>query len=219
MMASNGPAAVRASKQVGDVVSTVLQTPDGESVSLKVQRGKDQQPMDILVQPRRAAPSGPQTIGVLLSPNFKEIQKIQSNDLAEAAQLAFKYFSEIFSQTLNGLLSLLSMLVTGKGLPPGQSVSGPIGLIRTGTEVISTQDLTAVFMFAAALSVNLGVVNALPLPALDGGQLAFVIAEAITGRKVDQRFQEGITSVAILFLLLISVSTAFSDVGSILSGK
>jgi RIP metalloprotease RseP len=216
-MASNRPAAVAASKQVGDVIATILQTPDGESVSLKVQRGEQQ--TDISVRPQRANPSGPQTIGVFLTPNLKEIQKIQSNDLVETAQLAFRYFSEIFSATLNGLLSLLSTLVMGKGPPPGQSVSGPIGLIKTGTQIVSTQDWTAVFMFAAALSVNLGVVNALPLPALDGGQLAFVIAEAITGRKVDQRFQEGVTTVAILFLLLISVSTAFSDVGSILSGK
>ena len=83
---------------------------------------------------------------------------------------------------------------------------------------MATQDWTAVFLFAAALSVNLGVINALPLPALDGGQLVFVLAEAITGRKVDQRFQEGITSIAVLFLLLVSISTAFSDVGNILAG-
>jgi membrane-associated protease RseP (regulator of RpoE activity) len=68
------------------------------------------------------------------------------------------------------------------------------------------------------LSVNLGVLNALPLPALDGGQLVFVLAEALTGRKVDQRLQESITSVAVLFLLWVSAFAAFGDVGNILSG-
>jgi regulator of sigma E protease len=93
-------------------------------------------------------------------------------------------------------------------------------LIKTGTpEVVATKDLTTVLLFAAALSVNLGVINALPLPALDGGQLVFVLAEALTGRKVDQRLQEGISSVAVLLLLLVSISTAFSDVGSIISGR
>lgn len=84
--------------------------------------------------------------------------------------------------------------------------------------MVATKDLTAVLLFAAALSVNLGVINALPLPALDGGQLVFVLAEALTGRKVDQRLQEGITSVAVLFLLWVSVSAAIGDVGNILSG-
>jgi regulator of sigma E protease len=107
----------------------------------------------------------------------------------------------------------------GQSLPPGQSNSGPIGLIKTGTKIVATKDLTTVLLFAAALSVNLGVINALPLPALDGGRLVFVLAEALTGRKVDQRLQEGISSVAVLFLLLVSFSTAFSDVGSIISGK
>jgi regulator of sigma E protease len=75
--------------------------------------------------------------------------------------------------------------------------------------------LATVLAFAGALSVNLGVINALPLPALDGGQLLFVLAEAVTGRKIDQRIQEGLTSVAVLLLLFVTVSTTFSDVGNI----
>ena len=81
---------------------------------------------------------------------------------------------------------------------------------------MAARDLTAVVMFAAAISINLGVVNALPLPALDGGQLMFVLAEALTGRKVDQRLQEGITSVAVLILLFLSLSTVVGDVSSML---
>ena len=81
--------------------------------------------------------------------------------------------------------------------------------------MVATKDLTTILMFAAGLSVNLGVINALPLPALDGGQLVFVIAEAITGKKVDQKLQEGITSIAVLFLLWVSLSAAIGDVGSL----
>ena len=82
---------------------------------------------------------------------------------------------------------------------------------------MATKDLSTVLLFAAGISINLGVINALPLPALDGGQLVFVLSEAITGRKIDQRVQENITSVAVLLLLLASVSTAFGDVSNILS--
>lgn len=211
-----GTAATVAQKQVTDVITAIRQTPSGDSISLQINRNN--QPVDVTVTPKRSDPLASPTIGVMLSPNLSKVDKLRSSGWLEASRMAYSYFYDLFSQTLDGTLSLLKMLVMGKGPPPGQSVSGPIGLIKTGTEVVSTQDWTAVFLFAAALSVNLGVINALPLPALDGGQLVFVLAEAITGRKVDQRFQEGITSIAVLFLLLVSISTAFSDVGNILAG-
>lgn len=171
----------------------------------------------VSVQPRRSSTS-PQSIGVFLGPNLAKVEKLQSNNPVIAAKLAWQYLTDIFTQTLNGILGLLGQFATGGGPPPGQSISGPIGLIKQGSNVVSTRDWTAVFLFSAALSVNLAVINALPLPALDGGQLVFVIAEALTGKKVDQRFQEGITSVAVLFLLWVSVTAAIGDVGNIMSG-
>ena len=174
---------------------------------------------EIAIQPKRADGSSPQTIGVMLGPNFVKVEKIQNSNLVEASKLAWRYLSDALSQTLDGLLMFFGQILMGKDPPAGQSVSGPIGLIKAGADVVSTKDWTTAFMFAAALSVNLGVINALPLPALDGGQLAFVLAEALTRRKIDQRFQEGITSVAVLFLLWISVYTTFGDVVSIISQR
>ena len=58
-------------------------------------------------------------------------------------------------------------------------------------------DLTAiagvVSGFAAAISINLAIINSLPLPALDGGQMAFVLVEVARRKKVDVRVQENIT--------------------------
>ena len=213
-MSSSDP--LGAQKQVSDVIGVIRTTPPGEALQLQVKR--DAKELEISVKPTTTS-GAVQSIGVFLGPNFKEIQTIHTENVLEAAQLAYRYLSQVVSQTLNGILSLIGMLIMGQGPPPGQSVSGPIGLIRSGTEVVSTRDIAAIVMFAGALSVNLGVINALPLPALDGGQLVFVLAEAITGRKVDQRIQEGITSVAILFLLVLSISTAFSDVGSLISAR
>jgi membrane-associated protease RseP (regulator of RpoE activity) len=50
---------------------------------------------------------------------------------------------------------------------------------------------------------------------LDGGQSPFVLAEALTGEKVNQRLQEGITSVTVLFLLFVTLSTTILDVNEI----
>ncbi len=81
--------------------------------------------------------------------------------------------------------------------------------------MVATNNISAVIGFMAAISINLAVVNALPLPALDGGQMMFVLAEAVTGRKVDQRVQESINSAALLFLLVVTFSTAIGDISKI----
>ena len=227
-----------AQKQVSDVISTIRETPDGGTVEFEIirQQSQSQTPNSpttltkVTLKPQRAgaaagatpntntAPSSPQTIGVLLAPKLLKVENLQSNNPIVAAKLAYEYLVSILRQTLDGIVSVLTTFVTSSKPPPGQSISGPIGLIKQGSNVVATRDLTAVLLFAAGLSVNLGVINALPLPALDGGQLVFVIAEALTGRKIDQRLQEGITSVAVLFLLWVSVSAAIGDVGNIISG-
>lgn len=130
---------------------------------------------------------------------------------------AAKIVSTVTTQTAQGLLSVFGNFLSGKDA--GAQVSGPIGLIKSGSEVVASQNWSSVLAFAAAISINLGVVNAFPLPALDGGQLVFVIFEAVAGRKVDQRLQEEIVGATILLLLLLSVSTAFGDVLTLFGGK
>jgi len=67
--------------------------------------------------------------------------------------------------------------------------------------------------------VNLAVVNSLPLPALDGGQLVFVLAEAVSGRKIDQRTEETINAAALFLLLFVSFSTTVGDLTAIVSTR
>jgi RIP metalloprotease RseP len=166
------------------------------------------------IQPKRSDGTT-QTIGIMLGPNFDRLDRLKSNNPVVALKLAWEYLSDVFTQTLLGTVSVLASLFSPSGPPPGEKISGPIGLISQGSSVVATRDWTAVLLFAAGLSVNLGVINALPIPALDGGQLVFVFAEAITGKKVDQKLQERITSFFVSVLLLLSLSTAFGDILSL----
>ena len=211
-------------KQVSDVISVIRATPDGESVSVSILRAEGEASASseavkttaetIRIQPTRSDGTT-QTIGVMLGPKFDRLERLKSDNPVIALKLAWEYLSDIFTQTLLGTLSVLTSFLSPTGPPPGQKISGPIGLISQGSSVVATKDWTAVLLFAAGLSVNLGVINALPLPALDGGQLVFVVAEALTGKKVDQKFQEGITSIAVFFLLWLSLSAAIGDVGNL----
>ena len=132
---------------------------------------------------------------------------VMASNPIDAVVMAAGEVTEITSQTARFILGFLGgLIVSGGKTPAGTSLSGPIGVLKTGSDVIG---------FAAAISVNLAVVNAFPLPALEGGQLVFVIGELLTAKKVDQRKQEELSSAALLFLLLVSAGTAVGDIASL----
>ena len=66
--------------------------------------------------------------------------------------------------------------------------------------------------FATLLTVNLGVINLLPIPALDGGRLLFLLIEAVRGKKVPAEKEGYITAAGIIFLLVVMVLVLFNDI-------
>lgn len=71
---------------------------------------------------------------------------------------------------------------------------------------------TYVVYLAAMISVNLGVVNLLPVPALDGGRLVFLIIEGIRRKRLPNRLEEKINFVGLALLLLLMVVITFKDI-------
>jgi RIP metalloprotease RseP len=209
---SPSPSAVDAQEAIADFIKTIRATPDGESLSVSVLRGNE--PVDVAIQPKKLDGNS-KSIGVMLSPNFARTEIIKADNPIDAVAPAAKMVSTMTKDTAVGLSKFFSQLLSGKDTA-GQQISGPIGLIKTGSEIVATNNWSTVLAFAAAVSINLGVANALPLPALDGGQLVFVAIEAITKKKVDQRVQEEVIGVTVLFLIFLSASAAFGDVQSIL---
>lgn len=202
-------------RAISDVISAIRETPDGESVKLTIRHGRDGDATDTVTVTPRRNDQGVASIGVMLGPNYSRTEVVRASNLVDGVAKAGSAVYELTSETARSVFGLLIGLVLGKGPPAGTSMSGPIGVVKTGAEVVRSSDLGAVVAFAASISINLAVVNSLPLPALDGGQLAFVLAEAAAGRRIDQRVQEGINAGALLILLFISFGTAVGDVTSI----
>ena len=165
------------------------------------------------MQPNRN--NGVTSIGVMLGPNYVKTELIKASNPIDAASKAGSALYTITSQTASSLFGLLFDLLIGKGVPAGVSMSGPIGVVKAGADVVSSSDFAAVVAFAAGISINLAVINSLPLPALDGGQMMFVLAEAISKRKIDQRLQETVNAGALLILLFVSFGTTVGDITSL----
>lgn len=90
-------------------------------------------------------------------------------------------------------------------------LAGPIG-IYTMTSQIVTYGLASFVIWISFLSVNIGVMNLLPLPALDGGRILFVLIEAIIGRPVDRKVEGYIHAAGLVLFLGLFVFVSFNDV-------
>jgi len=213
MFSSDSPTAYETQDSISNFIKQIRAAEAGESLHLSVLRnGEKSSPVVIDVSPRQTL-EGLMSIGITLSPNYQGRVLVQATSVGDGIVKAGKEVSSLTSDTARSIFSLLGSLVSGRGTPAGQSVSGPIGVLKSGADVVSTNDISAVIGFVAAISVNLAVVNSLPLPALDGGQLVFVLSEAVTGKKIDQRKQEAINATALLFLLALSFGTTVGDLG------
>jgi len=101
------------------------------------------------------------------------------------------------------MLSAIRDLITGQA-PLGQ-IAGPLGMGQATSEIVSASPLplwVTLTQLTILLSLNLALLNLLPLPALDGGRLLFVIIEVLRGGKRLAPEREGLVHVAGLILLL-----------------
>lgn len=91
------------------------------------------------------------------------------------------------------------------------TISGPVGLTKMVGEARKI-GFSYVITLAAVISVNLAVINILPLPALDGGRILFVIIETITRRKLPQKFVEYANGIGFILLILLMLVITIKDV-------
>lgn len=94
---------------------------------------------------------------------------------------------------------------------PGADVAGPIGIAQVTGQAVRF-GMKAVLEFMSILSLNLAVLNILPIPALDGGRLLFVFLEKIFGRKIKPAFEQSTHQVGMLVLLVLIALISVNDI-------
>jgi regulator of sigma E protease len=92
-----------------------------------------------------------------------------------------------------------------------EAVSGPVGVTQAMSEAASTGIANMVYL-AVVISMNLGVMNLLPLPALDGGRLVFLLVEGIRRKPVSRRVEGYIHFAGLAILMLFMVIVTFKDI-------
>lgn len=90
-------------------------------------------------------------------------------------------------------------------------VSGPVG-IAILTKEVANLGLVYIIQFAAILSINLGIINILPIPALDGGRILFVLIEKIKGTPVSQKVEQAFHTFFFALLMLLMLAVTYKDI-------
>ena len=93
-----------------------------------------------------------------------------------------------------------------------EAISGPVGISQAIGEAANDKTKGSLLSMVALISINLGVMNLLPLPALDGGRLIMILAEMITRKKIPAKIEATINAVGLMILLGLSVIIMIKDI-------
>lgn len=127
------------------------------------------------------------------------------NDFLGAISYSWHYMIYSSKMILTGLVGLFT------GLFGLNNLSGPIGVINQVSQSVGYGLLTFL-SFGAIISLNLGLFNLIPIPALDGSKLVFILYEMISGKPVNKKFEHTITVVGFMALLGLILVVSINDV-------
>ncbi len=127
----------------------------------------------------------------------------------KAISEGFRFTLHIIAVTFTGLYDLVSGI--WKGTASLSSVSGPVGIVGLVGDAAKL-GFTYLIMFTAVISVNLGVLNLVPFPALDGGRVLFVIIEAIIRRPIKPAIANTTNEIGFGLLILLMIVVTYKDI-------
>jgi len=201
-----------------NTVASAIRSSGGRPLALEVLRGPghvraagaapavveaDSAVETVTVQPSCCAPDGSAAMGVQLSPNAS-VSRVRPPP-ARTLGVVNAEFARLVKQTIGGLTAIFGNFREASG-----NLSGPIGVVSIGAQ-LARDDSVALLTFCAVISLNLAVMNSLPLPALDGGQLAFLAVEAVRGKAVSMKVQERVNQTALLVFVALSGALFLGD--------
>ena len=123
---------------------------------------------------------------------------------------AFKTsYNYLYNET-KSMVIVLKQLFTGK--IPLKNMHGVVLITKMGGDIISSEGIFYGILLTAVISMNLALLNILPIPALDGGHLVFLLIEKIMGKPVDEEIANKVMTVFFVLLIALLVFVLFNDI-------
>ena len=189
-------------------LQTVIRSSENEQIPLVLENPINNQTREVMAIPKYSANQQAPILGVglgeLVVLNYRTLpQKVFSGFIHSYNTLDYsvRVFAEIIGYSIR----------TRDITPVSEGVAGPVGIAAITSQAVSLGWLS-VMQLVGLLSLNLAVLNILPVPALDGGRFAFIIVEAITKRRVYPAVEKWAHTIGFVLLIALILLVTYNDI-------
>jgi regulator of sigma E protease len=196
-----------------DEMTKIIHTSPGRSLNLKIKRKSEVVTLSVIPEKKRIQDLFGQgkEVGLIgIKPSGNTF--IKKSDLTESLTNAVSRTWEIAVLTMVSIVKLIQRVI------PMETIGGPILIVQMAGEQAS-QGVLNFFVFMAIININLGILNLLPIPILDGGHILFLGIEAVRRKPLEEKFINIAQRVGLALILLIMVFALYNDLIRIISGK
>lgn len=145
-------------------------------------------------------------------PRVKALLGVSTGTTKNIGKLLYMPWVEVGESSLQIFKTLGLFTKKGSGIKI-TDLSGPVGIFNLFTQLVQSENaFYNILHWTGLLSVNIGLINLLPLPALDGGRIAFLIYEAITKKKPNAKVENTIHNIGFILLMGLFVVIFISDI-------
>ena len=168
---------------------------------------------------------GDESLSLKITPKLKQSKNIFGEDL-DRYMIGIAASGDGFTRELNPFqalgesiiqtyriseLTILSIVKLIQGVIPANTLGGPIMIAQMAGQQAKEGAANLIFLIAV-ISINLGILNFLPIPVLDGGHLLFFFIEAIKGKPVNIRMREIAQQTGVFVLILLMILVFYNDI-------
>lgn len=197
-----------------DLIDTIKQA-DGKGVYLETENFKNGSTKEVNVTPYYDEKLKRSIIGV----NLVDLGVLTYQKPAQKVFAGFMHAYNIIDYNFKTIGFLISSSFEAKDVGPvSNAVAGPVGIFVAIDDVVKSSGakvVTNLLNVTAMLSLSLAFMNILPLPALDGGRLVFIIYEWVTGKRANTKVEQYTNLAGIMFLLSLALLITVSDLSKV----
>jgi regulator of sigma E protease len=181
----------------------------GRDTEVRVRRGSEE--LTVHVTPRWAPPEGQGPTGIQIAPQVPFTETV--------SQMPWESLPNGARMTLDTMVLARNEIISWARGGSRPQVAGPVAIAQTTGEIAREGGVSPLLELAALLSVNLGILNLLPLPMLDGGRALFVLIEvARRGRRIAPEKEALVHLVGFVLFLALAIAVTFADISRIVNG-
>jgi regulator of sigma E protease len=196
-----------------DEMTNIIHTSPGRSLNLRIKRKSEVITLSVMPEKKRIQDLFGQgkEVGLIgIKPSGSTF--IKKSNPSESLTNAVSRTWEIAVLTIVSIVKLIQRVI------PMETLGGPILIVQMAGEQAS-QGVLNFFVFMAIININLGVLNLLPIPILDGGHILFLGIEAIRRKPLGEKIMSIAQRVGLAFILFIMAFAIYNDLIRIFTGK